>query len=220
MKIKKILPFLFITASLFSCSLAPLEEEKNPVMPEQTKIIEESSFFEPDEQNTVFTFETNDTKYLGADGCTLWTVPYVNDAETFEPLSVELIKESGRSEAGFGIVFCSQKIDERPFMIAVLINAGGYYTVGKVYDGVFSHINGGWKSSDLINRGCGIKNAMDVSYDDTEKTFLLKINGCELTEFTVPEEIAFKDSRSGFAVVIADNENFPDSQVKVVFGKK
>ena len=85
---------------------------------------------------------------------------------------------------------------------------------------MFSHINGGWKSSDLINRGCGIKNAIVFFYDDTEKSFLLKINGYELTEFTVPEEIAFKDSRSGFAVVIADNENFPDSQVKVVFEKK
>ena len=49
MKIKKILPFLFITASLFSCSLAPLEEEKNPVMPGLAKIIEESSLFDPDE---------------------------------------------------------------------------------------------------------------------------------------------------------------------------
>ena len=61
---------------------------------------------------------------------------------------------------------------------------------------------------------------MYFSYDDTEISFLIKINGYELTEFTVPEEIAFKDSRSGFAVVIADNENFPDSQVKVVFEKK
>lgn len=220
MKIEKLLPLIFITASLFSCSLAPIEEEKNPIMPEKTKIIEESSLFEPDEQNAVFTFETNDTKYLGADGCTLWTVPYVNEAESFETLSVELIKESGKNEAGFGIVFCLQKIDGRSFMITVLINAGGYYTVGKVFDGVFSHINGGWESSSFINKGCGIKNAIEVSYDDTGKSFLLKINGYEITEFTVPEEITFKDSRSGFAVVIADSENFPYSPVKVVFEKK
>lgn len=46
-------------------------------------------------------------------GWTLWTAPNVNAAESFEPLSVEMAKESGRAEAGFGTVFCVQKIDRR-----------------------------------------------------------------------------------------------------------
>lgn len=144
----------------------------------------------------------------------------MNAAESFEPLSVETAKESGRAEAGFGIVFCVQKIEGRPFMLTVLINAGGYYTAGKVFDGAFSHISGDWKSSGFINRGCGIKNTIAVSYDEGRRNFLLRINGHEVTEFAVPEETAFKDSRSGFAVVIAHNENFPDIPVKVMFWNK
>ena len=169
---------------------------------------------------TAFTFETNDTKYLTADGWTIWTVPNVNATESFEPLSVEAVKESGITEAGFGIVFCVQKIEGRPFMLTVLINASGYYTAGKVFDGAFSHISGGWKSSGFINRGCGIKNTIAVSYDAGTKNFLLKINGYEITSFTVSEQIAFKGSRSGFAVVIADNENFPGKPVRVTFENK
>lgn len=220
MKIEKLLTGLFIMAALSSCGLEPFEEETNPVSPNQTVISEESSLFEPDEQNSFFTFKTNNTKYLTADGWTLWTVPNVNESESFEAMTVEAAKESGRTEAGFGIVFCSQKIDGKPFMIAVLINANGYYTVGKVFNGVFSHINGGWKSSVFINKGYGIKNTMAVSYDEGSRNFLLKINGYEVTEFTVSEEILFKGSRSGFAVVIANNENFPANPVKVIFENK
>ena len=49
---------------------------------------------------------------------------------------------------------------------------------------------------------------------------VLKINGYEITSFTVSEQISFKNSRSGFAVVIASNENFPDKPVRVTFENK
>ena len=149
---------VFAALALFSsCGLAPFEEGENLRKPEQTNLQEESSMFEKDEQNKIFTFETNDTKYLGANGWTLWTVPNANTSESFNPVAVEVIKESGRTEAGFGLVFCEQKIEGKPFMLAVLINANGYYTVGKVSDGVFCHINDGWKNSNFINKGYGIK---------------------------------------------------------------
>ena len=103
---------VFASLVLFSsCELAPFEEGENLIKPEQTNISEESSLFEKDEQNKIFTFETNDTKYLGANGWTLWTVPNVNTSERFNPVAVEVIKESGRTEAGFGLVFCEEKID-------------------------------------------------------------------------------------------------------------
>ncbi|MGN0739535.1 MAG: hypothetical protein ACI4LX_05130 [Treponema sp.] len=215
-------PLIYLSAMLLlaSCSLDPVEGEKNPMPPEQTAIKEESSLFVQDRQNGLFTFETCDERYLNENGWTIWSVPYVNEGESFEVLSVEMIKESGRTEAGFGIVFCAQETGGKPFMLTVLINAGGCYTVGKVCDGVFSHVNGGWKNSGYINRGFGIKNNAEVSYDTGKKNFLLKINGYEITEFTVPEEIAFKDSKSGFAAVIASNENFPASPVKITFEKK
>ena len=122
---------------------------------------------------TAFTFETNDTKYLTADGWTIWTVPNANTTESFNPIVVEAVKESGRTEAGFGLVFCEQETGGRPFMLAVLINANGYYTVGKVCDGVFGHINDGWKNSNYINKGHGIKNTIAVAYDAGTKNFLV-----------------------------------------------
>ena len=212
---------VFASLVLFSsCELAPFEEGENLINPDQTNLQEESSMFEKDEQNKIFTFETNDTKYLGANGWTLWTVPNVNTSESFNPVAVEVIKESGRTEAGFGLVFCEQKIDGKPFMLAVLINANGYYTVGKVSDGVFCHINDGWKNSNFINKGYGIKNTISVAYDTGTKNFILKINNYEITSFTVSEQISFNNSKSGFAVVIANNENFPSKPVRVTFENK
>ena len=220
MKHEKLL-IAFASLALFSsCELASFEEGENLIKPEQTNLQEESSMFEKDEQNKTFTFETNDTKYLGAKGWTLWTVPSVNASESFNPVAVEVIKESGRTEAGFGLVFCEQEIEGKPFMLAVLINANGYYTVGKVSDGVFCHINDGWKNSNFINKGYGIKNTISVAYDTGTRNFILKINGYEITSFTVSEQISFKNSRSGFAVVIAHNENFPDKPVRITFENK
>ena len=212
---------VFASLVLFSsCELAPFEEGENLINPGQTSVQEESSMFEKDEQNKTFTFETNDTKYLGAKGWTLWTVPNVNTSESFNPVAVEVIKESGRTEAGFGLVFCEQEIEGKPFMLAVLINANGYYTVGKVSDGVFCHINDGWKNSNFINKGYGIKNTISVAYDTGTRNFILKINGYDITSFTVSEQITFKNSRSGFAVVIANNEIFPGKPVRITFENK
>ena len=221
MKPEKLIILLISLAVLASCELTPFEEdEKSIVKPEQTTVQETSSLFVQDEDNKVFTFETNDTSYLGANGYTLWTVPNVNTTESFNPVAVEVIKESGRTEAGFGLVFCEQKIEGNPFMLAVLINANGYYTVGKVSDGVFCHINDGWKNSNFINKGYGIKNTISVAYDTGTKNFILKINSYEITSFTVSEQISFKNSKSGFAVVIANNENFPSKPVRVTFENK
>ena len=76
---------VFASLALFSsCELAPFEEGETLTRPEQTNLQEESTLFEKDEQNKIFTFETNDTKYLGAKGWTLWTVPNVNTSENFE----------------------------------------------------------------------------------------------------------------------------------------
>ena len=220
MRTVKLMAAIPAIALLASCGPAPLEEASAPESMEQTSVKEESSLFTADLQSKIFTFETNDKKYLGERGFTLWTVQGTNGSDSFEPVEVKLCKESGRTEAGFGIVFCEQETGGRPFMLAVLINANGYYTVGKVCDGVFGHINDGWKNSNYINKGHGIKNTIAVAYDAGTKNFLLKINGYEITSFTVSEQIAFKDSRSGFAVVIADNENFPGKPVRVTFENK
>ena len=161
-----------------------------------------------------------DTKYLSENGFTLWTVPNVNASDDFSTVLVEAVKESGTAEAGFGVVFCERQVNGKPFMMAALINANGFYTVGKIVDGVFSHVNGGWKSFNLINRGMGVKNQIEVSFDSNSRNFVLKLNGGVATEFAAQEEIAFKGSRSGFAVVVANNEKLPSNSVKVTFENK
>lgn len=220
MKYMKLLMGLVLLTIMTSCELAPFEEGQNPVNPEQTNVQEESTMFEEYEQNKTFIFETNDTKYLTPNGYTLWTVPQINTSENFNAISVKVTKESGRTEAGFGLVFCEQNIDEKLFMLAVMINTNGLYSIGKIYDGVFSHINNGWLKSNHIYSGLGVPNDISITFNNTNKNFTLSINNYEITSFTVNEKITFKNSRSGYVVVIANNENFPSKPVRVTFENK
>lgn len=132
MRTVKLLACITAFALLASCGLAPLEEASAPETMEQTSVKEESTLFTADAQSRIFTFETNDKKYLGERGFTLWTAQGTNESGSFEPIEARLCKESGKAEAGFGLVFCAQEAGGRPFMLAVLINANGYYTAGKV----------------------------------------------------------------------------------------
>lgn len=220
MKYVKLLMGLVLLTIMTSCELAPFEEGQNPVNPEQTNVQEESTIFEENEQNKTFIFETNDTKYLTPNGYTLWTVPQINTSENFNAISVKVTKESGRTEAGFGLVFCEQNIDEKPFMLAVMINTNGLYSIGKIYDGVFSHINNGWLKSNHIYSGLGVPNDISITFNNTNKNFTLSINNYEITSFTVNEKITFKNSRSGYVVVIANNESFPSKPVRVTYENK
>lgn len=217
MKYLKLIIGTFILLMMTACGLSPFEEDNNLIKPEQTGLQEASTLFSPDEDNKRFTFETNDTKYTGVNGYTLWTVPNVNTEEKFIPISVKITKESGRTEAGFGLVFCEQNINDKPFLLTVMINSNGLFSIGKVYDGVFSHINNGWIKSEVIYRGLGISNTLTIDFDENSKSFLVGINGYEVSKFTVNENLVFKNSKSGFVVVIANNENFPSKPVKVSF---
>lgn len=218
MRYRKSIGMLNILLIFMSCDLASFYEDFEGCEPEETAISEESSLFVTDDETEVYTFETNDRKYISEKGYTLWKTLDSNAGEDFIPLSLTVCKESGRSEAGFGTVFCVQEIDGKSFMLAILINANGYYTIGKITEGIFSHITG-WENSDYINKGFGIKNLISVSYDSENKNFVLVINGHTVTAFAVSEDIVFKGSKSGYVVVIANNEAFPDNPVKVTFEK-
>lgn len=219
MKVKKFCILLLSLLLIISCSLSPFEKDTSYRDTEQTVVTEDSSLFIENESNNTYIFETNDTTYLTSNGYTLWGITDTNTSNTFNNISVSICKNSGRTEAGYGVVFCSQEVDGNDFMLVVLINANGLYTVGKVVNGVFSHINNGWKSSNYINKGLGIQNILLISYDTVNNKFLLKINGYSITDFSVSEEINFINSKSGYAVVIANNENFPNNSVKVTFEK-
>jgi hypothetical protein len=219
MKHIKFIIAMALAVPLASCELTPFEAGGTAAAPEETVVEEESSLYteDTDADGETFVFETNDTRYLNEAGYTLWTTRYVNESDAFEPIRVTLCKESGRSEAGFGIVFCSQEIDGKPFLLTVLINTNGLYTVGKVVDGVFSYMKSGWNNSNYINNGYGIRNDLAISHDVENNNFILEINDYEITDFTVPDGVSFRGSRWGFAVVISNSEDFPRSSVKVSF---
>ncbi|MCQ2601201.1 MAG: hypothetical protein MJ184_07545 [Treponema sp.] len=205
---------------LVSCELSPFIREKETINPEQTNVKEETSLFnQENSDDQSYEFVTNDTRFLNRNGYTFWSVPYVNTHDDFEPVTVTVRKESGRSEAGFGIVFCKQELNGKSYMLTVLINGNGLYTVGKVIEGSFYYLDKGWKPSDSINRGQGVNNKISVSYDSEKKLFNLYINDYKVTSFSTSEDIIFKNSKSGFAVVIANNETFPANPVKVTFEK-
>lgn len=205
---------------LVSCELSPFIREKETINPEQTNVKEETSLFnQENSDDQSYEFVTNDTRFLNRNGYTFWSVPYVNTHDDFEPVTVTVRKESGRSEAGFGIVFCKQELNGKSYMLTVLINGNGLYTVGKVIEGSFYYLDKGWKPSDSINRGQGVNNKISVSYDSESKLFYLYINDYKVTSFSTSEDVTFKNSKSGFAVVIANNETFPSNPVKVTFKK-
>lgn len=210
-----------IIALLSACGLSPIEEKKGIEADEPVNILEESSLFiEDSEYPSRYLFETNDSKYLNEKGFTIWTTTKTNTSNGFESISVEMAKLSGRAETGFGVVFCEQQFEEKPYMLTVMINANGLYTIGKVVNGVFYHLEGNWKFSDYINKGYGLKNTICISYNNLLESFVLKINDEEITTFTVPEKIKFKGSESGYVVVISNREEFPEKAVRVEFEDK
>ena len=85
---------------------------------------------------------------------------------------------------------------------------------------MFSHINNGWLKSDHIYSGLGVPNDISITFNNTNKNFTLTINNYEITSFTVNEKITFKNSRSGYVVVIANNESFPSKPVRVTYENK
>lgn len=220
MKKIELILIMTIIFVITSCELSPFVREKETINPEQTNVKEETSLFNQENSDgKSYEFVTNDTRFLNRNGYTFWSVPYVNTHDDFEPVTVTVCKESGRTEAGFGIVFCKQDLNGKSYMLTVLINGNGLYTVGKVIEGSFIYLDKGWKASDSIRRGQGVNNKLSVTYDSESKLFYLYINDYKVTSFSTSEDITFKNSKSGFAVVIANNETFPSNPVKVTFEK-
>lgn len=220
MKKIELILIMTIIIVITSCELSPFVREKEIINPEQTNVKEETSLFNQENSDgKSYEFVTNDTRFLNRNGYTFWSVPYVNTHDDFEPVTVTVCKESGRSEAGFGIVFCKQDLNGKSYMLTVLINGNGLYTVGKVIEGSFYYLDKRWNASDSIRRGQGVNNKLSVTYDSESKLFYLYINDYKVTSFSTSENITFKNSKSGFAVVIANNETFPSNPVKVTFEK-
>ncbi len=213
------LTLILCSCIIYSCNWNIIDNETNEetTYSETVTISKSTTLFNKESNSNEYVFETNDEKYITPSGYTLWTTTKTNNAQAFETITTKTCKQSGTNEAGYGIIFCEQQIEDNHFMLTVLINTRGFYTIGKVTNGTFIHINKGWKSSNNLNKGYGIYNQLEVTHNSNTNTFTLFINGCETATFTIEEKILFKDSNSGYVVVIADNEQFPEVPVKVLF---
>lgn len=216
MKIK-IITFLLLYmlfSTLVSCKLQPFPEEDDIEDDIVGNITEATELFSGNGEE--FIFETNETKYLSDYGYTLWTLTECNESESFNAIDVDVYKSSGNPGAGFGVVFCNQEIEGKNYMLVVLINTKGQYLIGKVIDGNFQSFSQ-WKSSPYIRRGYGVVNNIKINYEDA--SFILRINGYEITKIKDSDHVVIKGSKSGYVAIIDRGESFPQVQVKIVYKK-
>lgn len=184
----------------------------NPVLPEGASVEKNSSLFVTDSGSSgVTSFSTNDTKYTGEYGYTLWT-----EGDTvyspFIHLNVTLSKMSGNEDAGYGVVFCSHDST----MLLVLINIKKEYLIGELDGNVFSEMQGWEESSDLLS-GYNQTNVVDISLDSGTGEFSLRFNGGSPVTFRDDEKPFHTEGRSGYMVVVSPRDDFPDVPVSVTF---
>lgn len=208
---KNLFSILILILLITSCNLQPFTEVEPPAQ-EETEIEENTLLFE--DTGSEFVFESNDTKYITQNGYTIWCIKGTDPV--FSSRSLTAYKESGTGEAGYGMVFLHQKIDEKDFLLTVMINTKGQYIIGKVNDGDFSVISD-WKNCTYLNKGYGVNNKIEITY--SEEKFILKINDKRITDFTVSEKISLNNTGYGYVTVISGTERFPENSVKIVFNK-
>jgi len=218
--IKILICFLFVVIS--SCTLEPFDSQKEIIENQVQEEVEEtvvekvSELFTTEIDDRTFVFETNDSKYLKKTGYTIWTTNKTNISSSFETINCEMYKSSGKTEAGYGVVFCQQKINTEDYMLCVMINTVGQYIIGNVVDAKFQKIEG-WKDCSYLNKGYGVKNQLCITYDEKTQYFTININGKYVTKFKVMDDIKFEKTKIGYVVVISNLEKFPQKEVRVVF---
>lgn len=183
----------------------------NPTNPVER--VDELFEYDGDETTTI---TTNNGAYWSSYGYTLWAINNTIPEGDFTERTVSLIKHSGDSVAGYGIVVChAYRTDYGYTMITVMINTSGFYTVGKVIGADYESVVD-WKKSDMLTEGKGPENKLHLVYDKDNKEYTLYINDVETETFDVTEPI-HESGRSGYIVVISPQDNFPAVPVSVSF---
>lgn len=164
-------------------------------------------------------FSTNDTQYSTLEGLTIWTV-WGDEGDIFTSRTVSMVKTSGHSDGGFGIVFCQGEHAVngamQSVMLVVMINAEGQYIIGKVVGDVFSDYVS-WKTTQYLNRNIGAGNEIKVSYEEETGEYRLDINGNFIERFRDEDEPVLLGGKNGYAVVITPSDKFPETSVEVYF---
>ena len=197
---------------LTGCPVTPTPPEvKNPL--DSPPIEENSSLFVEEIDTGIISFETNDTKYTGEYGYTLWSqddlVP-----DPFTHLNVTLKKISGNDAAGYGVVFGSH--DDT--MLVVLIDTQKEFIIGELTGNLFTELQPWTNSSNLIP-GNNQENIIDISYNSGTGDYSLSFNGQTPVTFRDDEEPFHTFGKDGYIVVISPLDNFPNIPVSTTFKK-
>lgn len=180
-------------------------------------------------QSAPGTFEvnTNQEMFLSEYGYTLWCEKHHNNTAFFIPMRVEVEKLAGRTEGGYGIVFCAvTESENNNYLLTVMINNDQKYNIGKVKNGIFTTLSNGWQQCLYLKSGLNMKNTIEVQYvlNDEENPehnnkFEVKLNGYVVMYFNDPAVYnpTFKDTNYGYVVVVTPYEDFRKSKLWVKF---
>jgi hypothetical protein len=176
-------------------------------------------FVKSDNDEHLTRFFTNDPKYHGPNGFTLWTAGMEEDGELDREVIVS--KSSGNNSAGYGLVICHKMREsegtEKLVMLTVMINNRGQYAVGKVEDAAYKEIKP-WTLANLggqgnyLRMGSGQENKIRVAYSG-DNYYDLYVNGEKIDAFTEEAPFCEGKGQSGYVVVVAPG----DSAVDVLF---
>ncbi len=218
-----VLFFVCICAWVVGCSLPSNSDVENPDNSNGFTLVEELFVEEADGDYTVTRVHTNEPKYWGYDGYTLWTKWPGGESQTFQERTVFLSKSAGVSYAGYGLIICEgeREVDGvmENTMLTVMINNEGQYSFGKVIGGRYTNLQW-WDNTPYLEIGPGQPNKITVTYDEGTNTFSLIINDRGSIQFQDQHAPVHTTGRNGYIVVISPNDRFPNTDVDVYFREK
>lgn len=204
----------FLLLLCISCSLNPPAETASPSSDMPGDWNPSTELFSVQGDGTTL-FLLNNSEFERENGYTFWS-QNLNKPVGFLRFGAVLKKTYGNSSAGFGIVFRCSEVEGSSYLLAMLINTLGAYTIGKVKDGQFTFIQE-WQNSRNLRRGYGVDNCIEVRYEQQEAVYVISINGQEEQRFMDAHEPVLTGNGCGYAVVIASNEYLTTNKVEVHF---
>jgi len=211
-RIINIIIFTVIIVLITGCPVTPIEILVKG--PDDTAVIEvNSELFILDNDTGIISFTTNDIKYSGENGYTLWSEETAVQ-DPFVHLNVTLNKTSGNEAAGYGVVFGSYDNT----MLVILINTYQEFVIGELTGNIFTELQA-WQKNENLKSGYNKSNIIDITYNPSTKEYLFSINGISAVSFRDDDEPFHISGKNGYMVVISPLDDFPNAPASVTFKK-
>lgn len=189
----------------------------NPGTPgtgEGATIEEKSELFEASVTGWI-TFFLNEKKYQNRN-YTFWK-HLEQEWVAEQGMTIDMVKESGNYLGGYGFFFAGGNVKGYgETMLVLLIQKDGNYAIGKAIGGRYEAI-AQWKNSLYLRKGYGVRNTVEVRWDNARNEYILIINGVEERRFIDAHEPVCAGSKTGLVAVVTNMEQFPQTPVKVWF---